>query len=54
MKSLSSFNRLLGIFFVFIAALIIARIIYSGSIRYIFMSWNIFLAWIPYVLSCYV
>ncbi|MEO6491066.1 MAG: DUF1361 domain-containing protein [Ferruginibacter sp.] len=48
-----SFNRLLAIFFMFIAALIAARIIYSGSIRYIFMSWNIFLGWIPYVLSCF-
>ncbi len=53
MFTLSSFNRLLMVFFVFIAGLIAARILYSGSIRYIFMSWNIFLAWIPYVLSCY-
>lgn len=53
MKSISSFNRLLTVFLTFIAVLIVARIIYSGSLRYISMSWNIFLAWIPYVLSCY-
>jgi len=53
MRSFSVFNRLLVLFLAFIAALIVARIAYSGSIRYIFMSWNIFLAWIPYVLSCY-
>lgn len=47
----TSFNRLLTIFFIFIALLISARMIYSGSVRYIFMCWNIFLAWIPYVLS---
>ena len=53
MKPIISVNRLLGIFFAFIALLITARIIYSGSFRFIFMSWNIFLAWIPFVLSCY-
>ena len=53
MKPLSSFNRLLALFLFFIAGLIFARIIYSGNFRYIFMSWNIFLAWIPYALSSY-
>lgn len=53
MKSVTSFNRLLSVFLVFIAGLIIARMIYSGNIRYISMAWNIFLAWIPYILSCF-
>lgn len=53
MKQFTAFNRLLLAFFFFIGLLITARIIYSGSIRYIFLSWNIFLGWIPYVLSCY-
>ncbi|MEP7163974.1 MAG: DUF1361 domain-containing protein [Ferruginibacter sp.] len=51
MKPFTAFNRLLGVFFIFIAALIMTRMFYSGSIRYIFIVWNIFLAWIPYVLS---
>lgn len=53
MKQFSSFSRLLILFFAFIGLLISARIIYSGSIRYIFISWNIFLGWIPYALSCF-
>jgi uncharacterized membrane protein len=53
MRTVTAFNRLLGVFFIFIGLLISARIFYSGSIRYIFLSWNIFLAWIPYILSSY-
>ena len=53
MRPFTAFNRLLGVFFIFIGLLICARMIYSGSIRYIFLSWNIFLAWIPYILSNY-
>lgn len=51
MKPLSSFGRLLTAFLVFIGMLILFRIAYSGSQRYLFLGWNIFLAWIPYVLS---
>lgn len=53
MKTMNSFNKLLMVFLFFIGLLIAFRIFYSGTIRYIFMSWNIFLAWIPYALSAY-
>ena len=51
MKILSSFNRLLAVFFVFIGMLIAFRILYTGSLVHLFICWNIFLAWIPYMLS---
>ena len=53
MKTISAFNRLLIAFLIFIAGLILARIVYSGNIRSLSMCWNIFLAWIPYILSSY-
>ncbi len=51
MKTFNSFNRLLAVFFVFIGLLIAFRIFYTGSLVHLFIGWNIFLAWIPYVLS---
>jgi uncharacterized membrane protein len=53
MKSFNSFDHLLWLFFLFIALLIGFRMAYTGSIMHLFMCWNIFLAWIPYVLSKY-
>lgn len=50
-KPLLSFNKLLGLFLLFIAGLIIFRMLYSGTIHYLFMAWNIFLAWIPFAIS---
>ena len=51
MKPNASFEKLLLAFFAFIGLLIISRIIYSGTFNFIFLSWNIFLAWIPCQLS---
>ncbi len=53
MKTISPFNKLLIVFFAFIGSLIAFRIFYTGSFQHLFMSWNIFLAWIPYALSGY-
>ena len=51
MKSITSFNKLLTSFFIFIGLLIAFRLMYSQSNQYLFLPWNLFLAWIPYVLS---
>ena len=53
MRPFTAFSRLLAVFFIFIGVLIFTRMLYSGSIRYLFLVWNIFLAWIPYILSSY-
>lgn len=47
------FNNQIILVILLISGLIIARIIYSGSYMYIFLLWNLFLAWIPYSLSEY-
>lgn len=48
-----SFNRALLISFLFISLLIISRVLYSGTWRYTSIAWNLFLAWLPYLLSTY-
>lgn len=53
MKPLSTFAKYIGLFMVIIAGLILLRVMLTGSIRYVSLGWNIFLAWIPYMLSCY-
>lgn len=53
MRQPLSFQRLLLLFIAFIALLITVRIYYSGNFEYIFLAWNIFLAWIPLLISNY-
>lgn len=48
-----SFNRLLILIFLFIAVMIAARIAFTGTLIHLFLVWNIFLAWIPFMLSRY-
>ena len=50
---LSDFQKLLAAFIVFILGMIICRVLYSGSLRFIFLLWNLFLAWIPFRISLY-
>lgn len=50
-KILSPFAQWLCCCFLFITIMIIARIFYSGNSRYLFMIWNLFLAWVPYIIS---
>ena len=51
--SARDFNRALFASFLFIGLMIISRVLYSGTLRYIFIAWNLFLGWIPYLLSNY-
>ena len=47
LKHLSPLQQLLVASMSFIVVMIICRIFYSGSLRYIFILWNLFLAWVP-------
>jgi uncharacterized membrane protein len=51
LKTSLSFKKILFAFFAFIGLLIITRIFYSRNIDYLFLVWNLFLAWIPYAIS---
>ena len=51
MIKLSSIEKLLAAFILFIAAMLVARIAYANNLHYIFLLWNLFLAWIPFQLS---
>lgn len=48
-----SFESILLAFFLFIGILIGCRIYFSGSLLFVFLLWNIFLAWIPFKTSQY-
>jgi uncharacterized membrane protein len=53
MQTRLTFQQLLLAFFAFIGALICCRVYFSGSLLFIFLVWNIFLAWIPFAISYY-
>ena len=46
-----SFQKVLLAFFAFIGLLLFVRILFSGQLNYLFLVWNIFLAWIPFFIS---
>jgi uncharacterized membrane protein len=51
MLKLSSAEKIILSFLLFIAAMLIMRIMYANNLRYIFLLWNLFLAWIPFQLG---
>jgi uncharacterized membrane protein len=51
LKTIGSFQKVLWIFFAFIGGMILVRFIYTGKYAFIFLVWNLFLAWIPFAIS---
>lgn len=51
MKTTISFQKILLAFFIFIGLLIGLRILFSGRLGFLFLIWNIFLAWVPFFVS---
>ena len=47
----SEIGRILALSIFFSVAMSIARTLYTGHLTFIFLIWNLFLAWIPYCLS---
>ncbi|MEO6229944.1 MAG: DUF1361 domain-containing protein [Ferruginibacter sp.] len=48
---LSTFQQSLIAFIGFIIGMLVCRFLYAGNLDFIFLLWNLFLAWIPYKLS---
>ena len=51
MIRLSIFEKWLVIVLAFVVAMLCCRFLYADSKTYIFLLWNIFLAWIPFMIS---
>jgi uncharacterized membrane protein len=51
LKTAYSYPKILFAFCAFIFSLLAARAFYSGELHYLFLLWNIFLAWIPFAIS---
>lgn len=54
MFRISVADRLVSLFILFIAFLLVLRITYSDTLRYSFLLWNLFLAWVPFQLSLWI
>lgn len=50
-NTITAFTKWLFCCFLFISLMLVARIIYAGNLRYIFLVWNLFLAFVPYIIS---
>ena len=51
MIKISSSQKLIMVFIAFIVTLLVCRFFYAHSVTYLFLLWNLFLAWIPFKLS---
>lgn len=51
MIKLSTAEKIIFSFLLFTGAMLIMRIMYANNLRYIFLMWNLFLAWIPFQLG---
>ncbi len=51
MKSIVGFPKILLVYFAFIAFLIFCRYYFTGDLHFVFLIWNLFLAWVPFYVS---
>lgn len=51
---MTTLNNHFRIFALFCITLVLSRMLYTENIKFIFLIWNIFLGWIPFVCSSYV
>lgn len=51
MIKVSTAEKIIFVFLLFVAAMLLMRIAYANNFRYIFLMWNLFLAWVPFQIS---